>query len=187
MLEFLKHIAPKTKILFLSMFLILIPGAIISYLSMKSIQEKADNQKVKYLETVNLVRDKLESELFQLESNFRNSVIDSLLKQEGEDPPLKLLQAAGKKNPAFKNLMLIGNNGELITSMTTLEVSKVSSSKNHINRELRGIISEAEKAEFIERNHFGAIDFYQKAIIHTISQAEGYTLSRIASHLISAQ
>ncbi len=83
------------------MFLILIPGAIISYLSMKSIQEKADNQKVKYLGTVNLVRDKLQGELFQLESNFRNSIIDTLSIPKGEADLQKSLQAAGIEVPGL--------------------------------------------------------------------------------------
>jgi signal transduction histidine kinase len=170
--EFLKHITPKTKILFLSMCFILIPGAVISYLSMKSIQEKADNLKVKYHGTVNLVGDKLESEVFQLESNFRNSLLDSLLKQEGEADLQKLLESAGLKYPAFKNLMLIGNNGELITSIATLGLNRTSSTKNQINRELSRAISDAEKSEFIEKNYSGAIKAYRKAFIPAVSPGE---------------
>lgn len=62
MFEFLKHITPKVKILSLALILILLPGAIISYLSLKSIQEKAENQRIKYqvalLESINLIKTK---------------------------------------------------------------------------------------------------------------------------------
>jgi signal transduction histidine kinase len=101
------------------MFLILIPGAIISYLSLKSIQEKAENE-----------------------------------------------------YPAFKNLMLIGSNGGLVTSMVTLGAGKTSSSKNQLNRKFSEAISSAEKAEYIEKNHSGAISSYSKAFIHAISPGE---------------
>jgi signal transduction histidine kinase len=107
-----------------------------------------------------------------MESNFRNSVIDSLLQQEDIAKPKKLLQSAEKESPAFKNLMFIGNNGELFTSMVILGTNKASSSKNQLTRELRRVISEAENAEFIEKNHSGAINSYRKALIHTTSPGE---------------
>ncbi len=68
--------------------------------------------------------------------------------------------------------MLIGNNGELITSMATMGESKTSSSKYQINRKLNEAISSAEKAEFIEKNHSGAISSYRKAFIYAISPGE---------------
>ncbi|MCK4991273.1 MAG: hypothetical protein KAS29_12330, partial [Bacteroidales bacterium] len=154
------------------MFLILIPGAIISYLSMKSIQEKADNQKVKYLGTVNLVRDKLESEVIQRESNFRNSIIDSLITQEDEADLQILLQTARFDYPAFKNLLLIGNHGELIGSLVTLGLNQTRNSKNQINSELSRAISGAEKAEFVEKDFTGAINSYRKAFVNARSPGE---------------
>ena len=74
--------------------------------------------------------------------------------------------------PAFKSLMLIGNNGEMITSVAIMGESKTSSSKDQINRKLKEAISNAEKAEFIEKDHSGAISSYRKAFIHAISPGE---------------
>ena len=154
------------------MFLILMPGAIISYLSMKSIQEKADNQEVKYLGTVNLVRDKLEGELFQLEAKFRNSLIDSLLIQEGEAGIQRCLQKTGREFPAFKNLMLAGVNGQMITSLTTMGLGNSRQLGHRNQRELTDAISSAEKAEFIEKNHSEAIRLYNKAFLYSVSPGE---------------
>ncbi len=188
MFEFLKHITPKVKILSLSLILILFPGAIISYLSLKSIQEKADNQRIKYHGTVNLVRDKLESELFQLETIFRNEVIDSLLKQENEVEIQTLLHWADVEYPAFKNFLLIGNHGELITSRVALGLSKLISNESHLSSGISKIFSEAEKAEFIEKNYSSAITSYKKALINTTSPGEKALIhSRIGRNYYKSQ
>ncbi len=161
MLEFLKHITYKTRILILSMFLILMPGAIISYLSMKSIREKADNQKVEYLGTVNLVRDKLEGELFLLESNLRNSILDSLMEVNGEAGLQACLRSAAVDYPAFKNITLVGNNGGLISGFTTLGMQRSGSFEDQLGREFRESLASAEAAEFIEKNPARAIRAYR--------------------------
>ena len=76
MFDFLKHITPKTKILFIAFLLILSPGAIISYLSLQSINQKAENLRTTYVGTLNSVRDKLESEILKVEANLRNRLIE---------------------------------------------------------------------------------------------------------------
>jgi signal transduction histidine kinase len=170
--EFLKHITPKIRILFLSLFFILIPGAIISYLSLKSIHEKADNQRIKYHGTANLVRDKLENELFQLETNFRNKVIDSILILERETELQTLLQLMDFEYPAFVKLFLVGNKGELITSLVTHGQDKLSSSESFNTSELKRLFLQAESKEFIEKNYTGTIDLYRKANRNAISPQE---------------
>ncbi len=168
MFEFLKHITPKIKILFLSLFFILIPGAIISYLSLKSIQEKADNQSIKFHGTTNLVRDKLESKLYQLETNFRNSVIDSILILERETEIQTLLQKLDLEYPAFTNLLLVVNNGALITDLLSYGQNKLVSSEPS-SMQLKQIFTQAENSEFIEKNYTGAIDLYRKAYNSALS------------------
>ena len=168
MFEFLKHITPKIKILFLSLFFILIPGAIISYLSLKSIQEKADNQSIKFHGTTNLVRDKLESKLYQLETNFRNSVIDSILILERETEIQTLLQKQDLEYPAFTNLLLVVNNGALITDLLSHGQNKLSSSEPS-SMELKKIFPQVENREFIEKNYTGAIDLYRSAYNSALS------------------
>ena len=107
MFGFLKHIHQKTKILFLAFILIFIPGAIISYLSLKSINQKAENLEIKYSGTVRLVRDKLESEIFRLEANLRNHVIESFPESENAAELKSWLRNLESDNPALKNLFLV--------------------------------------------------------------------------------
>jgi signal transduction histidine kinase len=166
--EFLKHITPKIKILFLSLFLILIPGTIISYLSLKSIQEKADNQRIKFHGTANLVKDKLESKLYQLETNFRNSLIDSILILENETELQNLLQLLDFEYPAFTNLLLVGSNGELIAGLLTHGQNSGSRAEPS-SVDLKEIFSKAEKKEFIEKNYTGAIGLYRSAYNSALS------------------
>ncbi|RLD56843.1 MAG: hypothetical protein DRI97_06620 [Bacteroidetes bacterium] len=188
MFEFLKHITPRIKILSLSLILILLPGASISYLSLKSIQEKADNQRVKYHGTANLVRDKLESELYQIETNFRNTIIDSLLKLESVADHQLLLQRINMEYPSIKNLTLLGNKGELITGFASSGLNKPPGSKSNLSSEMSSIISRAEKEEFINKNYPGAIGIYRKALsVATSLQEKAILHARIGRSYFKLQ
>ena len=164
MFEFLKHISPRIKILSLSLILILLPGAVISYLSLKSIQEKASNQRIKYHGTANLVRDKLESELYQIETGFRNNIIDSLLDLELDSDLQLLLQHIDIIYPSIKELFLIGTFGEIIADHLSLGWNTLPVSKANFNHEFNSFISRAEKEEFAHKNYPKAIGIYTKAM-----------------------
>ena len=87
--------------------LVLLPGAIISYLSLQSIRQKAENLRIKHNGTVNLVRDKLENEISKLEANLQNSLIE-LSPESGNSEYLKeWLRKIESDNPAFKNLLQV--------------------------------------------------------------------------------
>ncbi len=176
MFEFIKHITPNTKILFLAFILILIPGAIISYLSLQSINQKAENLRTKYGGTVSLVRDKLENEVFQLEANLRNDVIESY---NSED--LKVwLRNLESENPSFKHLFLVNTDGGLISSSLSLGWNKISKSQPLINPQAAASFNMAEKAEFIRKDCDEAIGLYHKALVNTRStQESALLLSRI--------
>ena len=180
MFEFLKHITPKIKILSLSLVLIFLPGAIISYLSLKSIQEKAENQRIKYYGTVTLVRDKLESEIFQIENNFRNLIIDSLFEKNRDSDLQLLLRGAEFANPAFKNLFLTGTDGGLINSIVTLGSKNSNRIVHSFAPPANPHFISAEKAEFIEKNYRDAIHYYNQSLnLARSSQEEVIILSRI--------
>ena len=55
MIGHLKKVNPKTKILFFAVALILIPGAVLSYLGLHSLDKNSENLRVKYAGTVNLI------------------------------------------------------------------------------------------------------------------------------------
>ena len=180
MFGFLKHIHQKTKILFLAFILILIPGAIISYLSLQSINQKAENLEIKYSGTVRLVRDKLESEIFRLDANLRNHVIESFPESDNVVELKAWLRNIESENPAFKNLFLVDTDGGLISSSVSLGWHRLPGSRPLINPQAAADYNMAEKAEFIRKNSIEAIELYRKALSSSRSSHERiFILSRI--------
>jgi len=180
MFEFLKHITSKTKILFIAFLLILFPGAFISYLSLQSINQKAENLKTKYGGTVSLVRDKLEGEVFQLETNLRNSVIEIFPKPEN-DADLKIwLRNIESENPAFKHLFLVNADRGLISSSVSFGWNKTPGTQPLMNPRATSSFNKAEKSEFVGKDYVDAIRIYRKVMVHaTSSQEHALLLSRI--------
>lgn len=180
MFKFFKHITSKYKILLLAFILILIPGAIISYMSLRSINQKADNLRAKFNGTVILVRDKLESEAFQLEANLRNNVIESFPNTNSSNDLKVWLEKLESENPAFKNLFLINENNGLISSIVSLGWNNETGMKDFLNPPAQNSFNMAEKAEFINIDYNEAVRLYQKALNYVNSdQKRAQLLSRI--------
>jgi tetratricopeptide (TPR) repeat protein len=180
MFRFLKHIHQKTKILLLAFILILIPGAIISYLSLQSINQKAENLETKYTGTIRLVRDKLESEILKLEVNLRNNVIESFPESDTPAELKSWLQKLESDHPAFKYLFLVNTNGGLISSSISLGWHKQPGSRPLLNTRAETDFNMAENAEFIRKNLIDAITLYRKALSAANSSRERIlVLSRI--------
>lgn len=180
MFEFLKHINSKTKILLLGFILILFPGAIISYLSLQSINQKAENLRAKYSGTLKLVRDKLESEVFKYEGSLRNSIIESFPEEENEDTIKEWLSKLESENPAFKNLLLISTKGGMVSSSISFGWNKIPEFQLFKNPEVTANLNRAEKAEFVRKDCVDAIGLYQKTLAQTKSSQERVLiLSRI--------
>lgn len=179
MFKFLKHIAPKTKILFVAFILVLIPGAIISYLSLQSIRQKAENLRTKYNGTVNLVRDKLENEFSRLETNLRNSAI-GLIPESDKPASLKVwLRDIESENPAFKNLILINADGGLISPSVSIGWKKLTGARSSLNLQAASF-NMAEKAELIRKDYIESVALYSEALASSESTHEqALLLSRI--------
>ena len=176
----LKNINPKTKILFFVFILIMVPCAILSYLSLQSINQKADNLRAKYKGTVSLVRDKLESEVFRNEANLRNSVTEFFFNPDN-DADLKVwLWNIESENPAFKHLFLVNTERGLISSSVSLGWNKMQEPSPLINPQAITYFKMAEKAEFIRKDYMDAIRYYQMTLIRIKSSEEhALLLSRI--------
>jgi signal transduction histidine kinase len=180
MFKFLKHIGPKTKILFVASILVLIPGAVISYLSLQSIREKAENLRIKYSGTLTLVRDKLESEISALETGLRSSIVEqSPLSDKAAD--LKAwLSNIESENPAFWNLFLVNADGGLISSSVSLGWDDSAMPVSYVNPMAAASYESAEHAEFISGDLPGAITFYSEALARSVSsQEQALMLSRL--------
>ena len=175
-----KRITPKTKILLLGFILIVLPGAIIGYVSLESINQKEENLKVKYKGTVGLVRDKLESEVFQAEASLKNSAIELFSKPNNDTDLKDWLRKIESENLAFDNLFLINTDEGLISSTVSLGWNNKPETPPLLNPKASTSFSMAEKAEYINKNYVEAITLYQKALNDTKSvNDKALLLSRI--------
>jgi signal transduction histidine kinase len=180
MLKALKHISPKTKILFIVFILILLPGAILSYLGIQSIDQNAESLRTKYLGTINLIRDKLENEIIKLEENLRNSLIEQFPAIIKDNDLQKLLRIKESENPVFKHLFLINTDDGIMSSSLSLNWNKSGQSRSFKNPQMTNIINLAEKAEFIEKDLANAVALYRKTLAYATSpQERSLLLSRI--------
>jgi tetratricopeptide (TPR) repeat protein len=185
--ESLKHITPKTKILSLSIVLILLPGAVISYLSLSSIGEKAEDQRINYLGTVSLVRDKLESELNQLCYDFRNRVLDSLPLTESVQDVQRLLANLEARHPEFRRIFVVKPNGNLINGIFTLGLTAQNSESCSSRLISDTYFKMAERAEFIKKDYRKAIREYNRVFERAGTSCEKVTvLHRIGRNYYKA-
>ena len=61
-----------------AIILILLPGAVLSYLGFVSVNEKTEGLKTSYRETLSLVRDRIEEEVLRLKDALRRQVLTAL-------------------------------------------------------------------------------------------------------------
>jgi len=150
----------------------MVPSAILSYLGLKSINQNAENLRTKYGGTINLVRDKLESEVIQLEENLRNSLIELFPKLDRNVELKEWIRNIESENPAFKHLFLVNADGGLISTSVSLEWKKWRKSQSFRNPQTTANFNMAEKAEFIKKDFVDAIGLYKKALVSTASSQE---------------
>ena len=180
MFEFFKHFTAKTKILLIGFILILIPVAIISFMSMQSVNQKAENLKLNYTGTIRLVRDKLEVGLLKLEDNLYNEITEFNPDQNSSELQ-KMLDEMEKKDSAFQHLFLINNEMGLLSSCISYNwipnniVSSIEE-KFLLNNDFKN----AEEAEFRRKNCSEAIRYYRK-VFKTVknNQDKAFILARI--------
>ena len=180
MIESLKHINPRTKLLFFAIILIMLPGAIISYLSLQSINQKTENLQAKYSGTVRLVKDKLESEVFQNEANLRNGVSEQFSQANNYTELKRWLQNLESENPTLKHLFLINSDGGLISSSVSLGWNELKKPQSIRNPQRAANFALAEETEFIKKDFVDAIRQYKKTMASAESSWErALLLSRI--------
>lgn len=180
MIGYLKHINPKTKILFFVFILIMVPCAVLSYLGLQSIDQNTENLRTKYGGTVNLVRDKLESKIIQLEENLRNNIIESFHKFDSDAELKEWIRKIESDNPAFKHLFLINAGGGLFSTSVSLGCNNMQRSRPILNSQAAADFNLAEKTEFIRKDYVDAIGLYQRALVNAESPpARALLLSRI--------
>jgi signal transduction histidine kinase len=176
----LKHISPRTKILFFAIFLILLPGAVLSYLGFRSISEKADNLATTYRGTVNLVRDRIETEIIGLEEPLRTSLGGQQLNSDSPDEAKAWLKKLRFEHPGLGHFFLVNSQGGIITA--TVSLGWVRNQRQPELEEIPGTTAfrSAEKAEFVTKDYAGAVLLYKNVLSDTRTPAgHNFVLSRI--------
>ncbi len=180
MLEIFRYLTSKSKILLIGFVLILAPIAIISYMSMQSVNQKAENLKLNYTGTIRLVRDKLENGILKLEENLYNQIAEYSSDQNTQEFQ-EWLGELEKKDSAFQYLFLVNNEMGLLSSMISSNWSNDNTRNNTEEKLLlHADFKKAEEAEFRQKNCVEAIRYY-KRVLDTIkdNQGKAFVLARI--------
>src|SRR5512136_3164518 len=99
--------APATiKILLIAIVLILLPGAVLSYVSYVSVNERARRLEAGYRGTLYLVRDKVELEVLRLEQGLRSSLGDAAADLNSLGAARHLLGIAAQDRPWLRHPFL---------------------------------------------------------------------------------
>ena len=158
----------------------MVPCAILSYLGLQSIDQNTENLRTKYGGTINLVRDKLESKIIQLEENLRNNIIESFHKFDSDAELKEWIRNIESDNPAFKHLFLINAGGGLFSTSVSLGCNNMQRSQPILSSQAAANFNSAEKTEFIRKNYVDAMGLYQRALVYAASpQERALLLSRI--------
>ncbi len=176
----LGHISPRTKILFFAIFLILLPGAVLSYFGFRSISEKAENLTTTYRGTVNLVRDRIETEITGLEEPLRTSLSEQQLKSDSFEEIKAWLGGLKLVHPGLGHFFLLNSQGGVIT--TTVSLGWVKREREPELGEITGTTEfrSAEESEFVRKAYAAAVRLYKNVLAKTRTPAgHNLVVSRI--------
>ena len=165
--------APATiKILLIAIVLILLPGAVLSYVSYISVNERARRLEAGYRGTLYLVRDKIELEVLRLEQGLRLSLDDAATDLKSLSATRRLLSLATANHPWLRRPFLAGPDGALVSSSISLGWRTPPSRSFSGPPSLRDLLSRAETAEFVRKDPAGALQLYVQAFERARSAQE---------------
>jgi signal transduction histidine kinase len=157
--------APTTiKILLTAIVLILLPGAVLSYVSYTSVNERARWLEAGYRGTLSLVRDKIQLEILKLEQQLRSSLGDAGKSLASLSASRQRLSQAEADHPWLRRPFLAGPHGELVTSSMSIGWAKPPRQPFSWAPALRDLVSRAEGAEFAGRDVATALQLYLQAL-----------------------
>ena len=176
----LRQVNPKTKILFFTLVFILIPGAVLSYLGLRSIDKNVESLRTNFVGTINLVCDKLEREVINQEEGLLNNLINLYPELKSQTELQMWLRDIQEENPAIDYPFFLYTDGGFISSDISFSKNKSSESQTGIFLEEISDFKIAEEAEFIKKDYFKAIQYYKKLLGADITLKERVQLhSRI--------
>jgi len=180
MFERLKHTSPKTKFLLFALVLILLPSAILCYLGVRSVDEKANNLRASYHNTVALLRERVDQEVSRLEDSIRQR---SMRTFPGAERQVRLRQWLGvidSEFAAFRDPFILDRSGGVITSVVASHWTRESQRRPTPSRQFSEDLHVAEAREFVQNDLDGAIRLYRDMLQRIVLPGErAILLSRI--------
>lgn len=157
--------APTTiKILLMAIVLILLPGALLSYISYVSVNERATQLEAGYRGTLYVVRDRIELETLKLQQALRSSLGDAGGSPARLTGVRELLTQIAANHSWLRRPFLAGPDGEVVTSSISTGWAKPPQPRVSWTPPLRDLVSRAEAAEFVGRDPAGALRLYVQAL-----------------------
>ena len=173
--------APTTiKILLIAIVLILLPGAVLSYVGYISVNQRARQLEAGYRGTLYLVRDKIELEVLRLEQGLRSSLGDAVTNLKSLSASRHLLSLVTANHPWLRRPFLASPDGDLVTPSISFGWPKSPPGSFSLAPSLRDVLSAAETAEFIRKDPAGALQLYLQAFEEARSaEARAILLARV--------
>ena len=175
-----KDVPATIKILLIAIVLILLPGAVLSYVSYISVNERAKRLEAGYRGTLYMVRDRIEAEVLRLEQRLRSSLDDAGARPRSLSASRQLLRQVAANNPWLRRPFLAGPDGDLVTPSMSFGWPTPPSGSFSWSPPLKDLISRAETAEFLRKDAAGALQLYARALARARSAGErAELLSRV--------
>lgn len=172
MFDRLKHTSPKTRFLLFALVLILLPSAILSYLGVRSVDEKGSNLRASYRNTVALLREKVDQGISYLEDSIRQRSMKSF---PGADRQVRLRQWLGmldSGSAAFRNPFVLERSGGVITALVASHWTQEGQRRQTLSPQFSDKLRAAERTEFVQNELDGAIRMYRTMLERNSSSDE---------------
>jgi len=155
---------PVIKILLTAIVLILLPGAVLSYIGLASVNDRARQLEAGYRGTLSLVRDRIEQEIARLEQQVAGSLDQSGSDLESLSASRQHLQKLSAERPWMTLPFLVSPGGALVTPTVSLGWVQARSRPSFQSAAAADLFARAEAAEFARKDFAGALALYSRAL-----------------------
>jgi len=155
---------PTIKMLLTAIVLILLPGAVLSYIGLESVNERARQLEAGYRGTLDLVRDRIEQEITGREQEVVRALDQSGTDLDSLNASRQHLQKISSQHPWLKLPFLARPDGALITPAVSLGWLKAGSRPSSLSPGAADLFARAEATEFVRKDYAAALKLYLQAL-----------------------
>ena len=148
----------------MAIVLILLPGAVLSYIGLASVNDRARQLGAGYRGTLSLVRDRIEQEIARLEQQVADSLDQSGADIETLNASRQRLQKITAERPWLTLPFLACPDSALVTPTVSLGWVKARSRPAFLSVAAADLIARAEGAEFARKDFVEALALYSQAL-----------------------